>query len=98
MQPKRDDWEKPRARNHWLTEHEIARLRHAYDLGFKPTDAAREIQCSSRIAYKYFAVFRGKPLAQRQGKKHLLLQRKMAEQPSPPAAPKSRFHKGNFEI
>jgi hypothetical protein len=54
----RDDWEKPRGRNDHLTAVEIKQIRVAFNCGLKPRDIAREIKCSSRIAFKYFAMFR----------------------------------------
>lgn len=85
----RDDWEKPRSTNQHLTQAEIAKLRVAFNCGRKPRDIARELQCSTRVAAKYFARFRG----------DLSYRRSMPEMVERPAVrTQARFYKSNFEL
>jgi hypothetical protein len=84
----KDDWEKPRSRQDYLTEDEIERLREAFDAGHKTCDIAGELNCSTRIAAKYYAQFRGTPLQRGRPK------RRPASSPDRP----SRFYKSNFEL
>jgi hypothetical protein len=88
----KDDWEKPRRQSQHLTKEEISMLRVAFNVGRKPQDIARELQCSSRVANKYNAMFRGTP--------HKCQERKQrperVEIASP--SPKPRFYKSNFEL
>lgn len=97
MTTKKDDWEKPRGRGMHLTETDIKALRVSFNCGVNYFDAARDLKCSSRIASKYYATFRGNP--HQVGKPKY---RRMIHQPKPvpaaPAAPQSRFYKSNFEL
>lgn len=81
-----DDWHKPRGRGVHLTTAEIAKIRVAFNVGRKPRDIARELKCSSRIAAKYYGVFRG-------GRYRVpdMVQRE-------PAVVRARFYKSNFEL
>ena len=56
-----DDWHKPRGHHEHLTDEEKAKIRAAFDAGRKPSDIARELQCSTRVAAGYFAKFRAPP-------------------------------------
>lgn len=91
-----DNWEKPRSRNEHLTQAEIARIRVAFNCGLHPRDIARELQCSSRVAMKYYAQFRGKPhqVTKRPRTKY----REIIPAPAPKPVPHSRFYKSNFEL
>ncbi len=57
----KDNWEKPRGRHSFLTDAEREQLRQAFVQGRKASDIARELKCSSRVANKYYAQFRGQP-------------------------------------
>ena len=59
MSHKPDDWEKPRSKGQHLTGEEVYQLRQAHQLGRTPREAARELKCSTRVAYKYFKAFDG---------------------------------------
>jgi hypothetical protein len=87
----RDDWEKPRSKGQHLTEAEIAQIRVAFRCGRKPEDIARELKCSSRVAAKYFAQFRGNG-------RHISPKIIIRPRPQPAVAAKSRFYKSNFEL
>ncbi len=53
-----DDWAKPRSKGQHLTEAEIGQIKQAY-IDKRPfREIARELQCSSRIASKYYSLFR----------------------------------------
>lgn len=52
-----DDWEKPRSKGQHLTDSEIGQLKAAFKAGRTSRDIARELQCSSRIASKYYGYF-----------------------------------------
>lgn len=54
----RDDWQKPRTRQQYLTGDDIRALRVAFNCGVKPRDVARSLQCASRTAFKYYSLFR----------------------------------------
>lgn len=87
-------WEKPRSKTDWLTESEISLLRKAFDAGRTACDAAYDVNCSTRVACKYYSRFRGGPLA--------VGRPKPVPQPIPqpvqaPVRP-SRFYKSNFEL
>lgn len=57
MATKTDDWEKPRSNGTHLTAAEILRIREAYLANRPSHDIARELQCSSRVASKYYGLF-----------------------------------------
>ena len=84
----RDVWEKPRSKTDWLTENEISLLRKAFDAGRTACDAADDVNCSTRVACKYYSRFRGGPLA---------IGRPVSQPVQAPVRP-SRFYKSNFEI
>lgn len=94
-QPK-DDWDKPRREGNHLSDEEIALIRGAYDLNRKPCDIARELKCSSRIAYKYFEIFRGGMFRPRKPK--VKLSKPKVVLPAAPPMPAPRFYKSNFEL
>ncbi len=53
----KDDWHKPRGKGQHLTPADIAQIKAAFDAKRKPRDVARELQCSTRVAEKYFRQF-----------------------------------------
>jgi hypothetical protein len=82
----RDDWEKPRTKGQHLTEAEIAEIKRAYLAGERSRDVARRLQCSSRVASKYFGFFRAEgcvPTMKPTAKKITL---------------PDRFYKSDFEV
>jgi hypothetical protein len=90
MTATKDDWDKPRSKGNHLTEAEIGQLRDAYRAGKHSRIAARDIQCSSRIAYKYYEFFRSEGVSKK-------------PDPAPNAirsiaVTTSRFYKSNFEV
>lgn len=87
----KDDWEKPRSKGDHLKAHEIAQIRVAFRCGRKPRDIARELKCSSRVAAKYFAVFRGGATRRERAPK-------MVIQAEPRPVTQGRFYKSNFEL
>ena len=95
--PKRDDWHKPRSNGQRLTADEIKKLQVAFRTGRRPDDIARELQCSSRVASKYYAQFRGKPHRVDKSEpeyRRLIHVPKTVQAP----VPQSRFYKSSFEI
>lgn len=92
MAVKRDDWEKPRAKGVHLTPAEISKIRVAFNTGRHPSDIARELQCSSRIANKYYAQFRG--YAVPRGR----LRTVVVRPPEPKPAARARFYTSTFEL
>ena len=93
MTQPRDDWHKPRSKTDHLTRDDIRKLKAFFDLGWSPRNAARELQCSSRTANKYYAEFRGDVRSVPEKK------------PNPPVRHRpikiehaSRFYKGNFDL
>jgi hypothetical protein len=81
-------WPKPRSRRDFLTEGEIGTLRQSFCEGRKADDAAGEVNCSTRVVTKYYAKFRGGPLA-----------RGRPRNPPPLTTVRpSRFYKSNFEL
>lgn len=60
MSVRGDDWVKPRSHATHLTREEIEFLRRAWVAGISGRAAARQIQCSSRVANKYYAQFEGR--------------------------------------
>ncbi|MCK1585459.1 hypothetical protein IVB03_39385 [Bradyrhizobium sp. 168] len=98
MSHKPDDWEKPRGKGQHLTGEEVYQLRQAHRAGRTPRDAAREIKCSSRIAYKYFKAFDG-DLRSGQPRRLRIYTPDFAVAERAPAAPTpSRFYKGSFDL
>lgn len=91
MSHRGDDWVKPHNNGNHLTEDEVEQLRRRYRAGWKPRDAAREIKCSSRVAYKYFGFFRSAGAPQAQEYRPVYI-------PEPKRAPADRFYRGNFEL
>jgi hypothetical protein len=83
---KKDDWEKPRSKGQHLTTAEIAFLRSSFETGCASRDAARALKCSSRIASKYYGLWRAEGIEQNVPK------------PSLPPLPKSPFYKGSFDL
>ncbi len=83
-------WEKPRSKTDWLTEGEIGLLRAAFDAGRTSCDAADDVNCSTRVASKYYSRFRGGPLA--------VGRPKVVPQPVQAPVRPSRFYKSNFEL
>jgi len=92
---RQDDWEKPRAVWQHLTDAEIKKLRDAFNAGRKTGDIARELKCSSRIATKYYAQFRGRPVPGHPGRPR---RKPTKPEHAPAAPPPSRFYKSNFEL
>lgn len=88
----KDDWEKPRGKGNHLTAAEIAQIRVAFNCGRRPADIARELKCSSRVAAKYFAQFRGVP--------HKKSQRQRQPRPIDRSGQpvRARFYTSNFEL
>lgn len=89
----RDDWDKPRTHGMKLTAAEIQRIRVAFNIGIHAREIARELQCSSRVANKYYGQFRGykRPTPHEKPK--------ITERPkSPRPVGKSRFYTSNFEL
>jgi hypothetical protein len=86
----KDNWDKPRGNGDHLTQKEITALRTAFNCGVHTRDIARQLQCSSRIASKYYAQFRG---AMDQNKRR----HNMVEKKSMPTA-RARFYKSTFEV
>ena len=94
MRKPRDDWEKPRRTSDHFSEVEIAKLHLAFEAGKRAPDVARDMQCSSRVVYKWFSIFRGDhpPPAEKSRPKRT---------PKPfdaPAARASRFYHSTFEL
>jgi hypothetical protein len=79
---RRDDWEKPRSKGQHLTEAEIGEIKKAYLLGEPSRDIARRLQCSSRIASKYYGFFRAEGLM---------------PNPKKISVAEGRFYKSDFE-
>jgi hypothetical protein len=96
----KDDWDKPRTQGNHLTDDEIKKLRVAYTTGRHPSDIARELQCSSRVANKYYAMFRGNsPVSRVRRPRDAVVARAVAAStPQPAPQPKSRFYTSNFEL
>jgi hypothetical protein len=94
MTTKKDDWEKPRGNGTRLTKDEIGRLRILFNCGLNYLEAARDLKCSSRVASKYYAIWRGKP--HEVGKPKYRHRTKPV--PAAPAPMQSRFYKSNFEL
>jgi len=92
---KPDDWHKPRGPGLKLTPAEIQRIRVAFNCGRPARDIARELQCSLRIANKYYGIFRGpKPKAEK-----IVREKPQQEQPQKrPMPAKSRFYTSTFEL
>ena len=90
----KDDWSKPRSEGNKLTQAEIAKIRVAFNCGRHQRDIARELQCSSRTAAKYFAIFRGG--AARTGRPSKETQREKAPERRP--VQRARFYTSNFEL
>lgn len=80
-----DDWEKPRSHGTHLTESEIDQIKQAYIDELMVRDIARELKCSSRVAYKYYSLFRAEGVRQKTD-----LQ-KTAQKIGP------RYYRSNFE-
>lgn len=100
MSTRPDDWEKPRGRRDHLTAEEVAQLRRHFNVGLDPYDAARELKCSSRTAYRYYGQFRGDVATRQRDKKARLAMVAKRAQPKP-AAPSpmvGRFYKGSFDL
>lgn len=91
MIPIKDNWSKPRSNGNHLTQAEIGKLRVAFNCGREPRDIARELQCSSRVAQKYFGQFRGDGAYRRHKPEPRMVE------PSP-APVQPRFYKSNFEL
>ncbi len=94
MADSRDDWSKPRSEGNKLTQAEIAQIRVAFNCGRRPSDIARELQCSSRTAAKYYAIFRGGPA--RTGRPSLETKRELA--PERKTVSRARFYTSTFEL
>lgn len=94
MTYKTDDWHKPRGPGVKLTASEIQRLRVAFNTNTHAHDIARELQCSSRIANKYYAMFRGNATAKPRKPKKVFV-RRVAE---PKPVRTSRFYTSTFEL
>jgi hypothetical protein len=90
----RDDWEKPRGPGTKLTAAEISRLKVAFNTNTHSRDIARELQCSSRIANKYYAMFRGYTPVVRRVRPKVVVR----PAPEPKLERKSRFYTSNFEL
>lgn len=87
----KDNWEKPRGKANHLTPAEIAKIKVAFNSGRRLEDIARELQCSSRTAARYYAHFRGNP--------HQKSEPERRPAPRKPSAPTTgRFYKSNFEL
>lgn len=82
-------WEKPRGYTDYLTADDIATLRRAFNAGKSSAEASDTVNCSVRIAQKYYTQFRGAPLPRGRPRSQ--------PAPPPPARP-SRFYKSNFEL
>lgn len=93
MSTRPDDWEKPRGRRDHLTPADIAKLERSFRQGRTPRDAAREIKCSSRTAYRYFGNFQGAAPAREIAAPLLST---VAKAPTPNMV--GRFYKGSFEL
>lgn len=92
--PSKEDWER-RSQGRHLNEEEIARLCAAFAAGRCSLDIARELECSSRSANKYYAIFRGTPQKNGRPDYRKPIPRIVA---TPRPESKSRFYKSNFEI
>ncbi|MDI3563529.1 hypothetical protein [Bradyrhizobium sp. Arg816] len=100
MSTRPDDWEKPRGRQNHLTADEIQQLERRFKAGWTPRDAAKEIKCASRTAYRYFDIFKGQA-RERKRKVRMAIastqhtMRVPAKSPSPMVG---RFYRGNFDL
>lgn len=99
MSHRPDNWDKPRTRGDHLTAEEVGQLRRHFNVGLDPYDAARELQCSSRTAYRYYGQFRGDaPTRQRDKKARLAMVAKRVEPKPVPSPMVGRFYKGSFDL
>lgn len=107
MSTRPDDWENPRGRHDHLTAEEISKLEQSFKAKRTPRDAARDLKCSSRTAYRYFKIFeeRERPKfriaaepANRQPRHETRHTPKPAPSPTPPSRTVGRFYKGNFDL
>jgi hypothetical protein len=84
--------ERKRGNGNHLKYNEIEKLRRAFNEGVRTDDAAAMVNCSTRIATKYYARFRGgTPF--KVGRPKISASGPAKRPPLP-----SRFYQGNFEL
>lgn len=110
MKNKPDDWEKNRSHAQHLTPAEIEIIRQRKEKQETPRTIARDLKCSTRVVYRYFAQFEGRLQGRHQVKKRSEVRKPKAAhhqfRPTEPPRPRltpaeqkaSRHYHSNFEL